>query len=264
MKTIMIILVLGLSLTLPAPLSAAPPLKVLFIGNSQMSCYDLPQMIKALSESAPTNSPRIVPGRCIVGGAGLKKLWEAGEGAGTARAMIASNAWDAVVIQDIYAQLANKPNPPIFEDYATRFDEVIRHAGSKTIVFATATVTEFTIRTYRYPEAFQELNDMQIAFAAKRGIPVAAGGYAWMKYLGPNPTLEQRLDLYDKDKGHPGAKGTYLYACLLYAVLTGRNPEGLAYEFKNIRGGVSLPGDEAVKMQKAAWEQYLENGKDRP
>ena len=73
--------------------------------------------------------------------------------------------------------------------------------------------------------------------------------------------LKQRLDLYDKDKGHPGAKGTYIYACLLYAVLTGFSPEGLRCEFPNIRGGVSIPGEEAAKMQKAAWEQYE---KDNP
>ena len=68
--------------------------------------------------------------------------------------------------------------------------------------------------------------------------------------------MEQRLDLYDKDKGHPGTKGSYIYACLLYTAITGLNPEGLAHEFKNIRGGISIPKDEALKMQKAAWEQY--------
>ena len=41
-------------------------LKVLFIGNSQMQCYDLPQMIKVMSESAPAGSPRIAVGRALL------------------------------------------------------------------------------------------------------------------------------------------------------------------------------------------------------
>ena len=238
---------------------AEQSLNVLFIGNSQMSHYDLPTMLHIMAESASPDRPRIEVGRAIVGGKSLKSHWESGTGEGTPRGMIADGKWDYVVIQDIYAHLGNKPSPQVFEDYATRFDHSVKQAGSKMIILATASVTEFTINTYRYPDSFKELNDMQIAFAKKTGIPVAAAGYAWIKYLGPSPTLEQRLDLYDKDKGHPGGKGTYIYACLLYAVMTGLNPEGLPYEFKNIRGGISIPKDEALRMQKAAWEQYQEN-----
>ena len=228
-------------------------MRVLFIGNSQMAHYALPWMIKLLCESAPANGPRIDVGRVEVGGATLKKHWEAGEAPGSARAMIAAEKWDAVVIQEIF-----NANEPEFQDYATRFDDAIRKAGSKTILFATANVTELFSPSYRYPESFVKLNDMQIAFGKRRGIPVAAAGYAWMKYWGSNPSQAQRLDLYDKDKGHPGPKGTYIYACLLYAVITGRNPEGLTSEFKEIRGGISIPKEEARKMQSAAWEQYRE------
>ena len=43
-------------------------LKVLFIGNSQMQCYDLPQMVKIMSESAPADRPRVTIGRALLGG----------------------------------------------------------------------------------------------------------------------------------------------------------------------------------------------------
>jgi hypothetical protein len=79
-----------------------------------------------------------------------------------------------------------------------------------------------------------------------------------MKYLGPNPSLAQRLDLYDQDKGHPGPKGSYLYACLLYAVMTGANPGGLKCDFPDIKGGISILRSEAARMQWAAWEEYCE------
>ena len=103
---------------------------------------------------------------------------------------------------------------------------------------------------------------MQISFGRKKGITVAAAGYAWMKYLGPNPSEEQLIDLYNNDRGHPGYKGSYIYACLLYAVITGKNPAKLTSEFKNnpnIKCSIIISKEEAVKMQKAAWDQYLEN-----
>jgi len=82
-----------------------------------------------------------------------------------------------------------------------------------------------------------------------------------MKFLGPDPSEEQLLDLYDKDRGHPGPKGIYFYACLLYACLTGCNPGGFVSEFKDIRDGVFISREEAANMQEAAWQQYLENSK---
>jgi len=236
------------------PATPAPKLKVLFVGNSQMFYYDLPGMITLMAESAPATNARIEPGRALLGGASLKRHWDAGVAKGTALGLLAADHWDYVVIQELFSG-----KEPEFEEYATKFDEEIKKAGSKTILFATANVTESYAPGYHYPESFKTLNDMQIALGKKRGIPVAAAGYAWMKYLGPNPTDEARLDLYHTDKGHPGAKGSYIYACLLYAVITGNNPEGLISEFPKIRGGVSIPKEEAMKMQRAAWEQYQDS-----
>ncbi len=48
-------------------------LKVLFIGNSQMMSWNLPQMIQALAESAPADSPRIEPGQVLRNSAGLRR-----------------------------------------------------------------------------------------------------------------------------------------------------------------------------------------------
>ena len=190
----------------------------------------------------------------MVGGATLKRHWE-NSAKGSARELLSAEKWDYVVIQELY----NATREP-FEEYAIKFDEEIKKVGAKTVLFATANVTEhYGAAKFKYPDSFHALNQMQVDLGTTRGIPVAAAGYAWMKYLGANPTEEQRLGLYDKDKGHPGAKGTYIYACLLYAMLTGKTPEGLISEFPNIKGGIVIPKDEAIKMQKAAWEQYQEN-----
>lgn len=247
-------------------------MKALFIGNSQMQLYDLPGMMEEMSRSAPPDYPRLEIGRSLSGGRGLKLHWEAGEGPGTPRALIAAGPWDYVVMQEILNADAG-----VFEEYAELFDELIRKNGSQTLLFATASASQYygigdvplaTVKAdpefkplYKYPDSFKSLNDMQVAFGKKRGIPVAAAGYAWMNYLGSDPLDEQLLDLYYKDRGHPGSKGTYIYACLLYAYLTGRNPTGLVSEFKDIQDGISISREEAAKIQKTAWNQYLENNK---
>jgi len=223
-----------------------------------MGAYDLPRMVKIMSESAPADHPCLKIGAAVFGGATLKTHWEKGEEPGTPRTMISTGKWDYVIIQEIYC--AGKRE---FEKYAALMDKVIRKAGAKTILFATANITQHYHGRlgYRYPDSFNKLNGMQVRFGRKRGIPVAAAGYAWMKYLGQKPSDKKLLDLYHKDKGHPGLKGSYIYACLLYTVLTGKNPAGLTGKFKDIRGGFSISKKEAAKMQKAAWDQYLENNK---
>ena len=266
MKTLKIILYC-LCITLAYSLAGRSQTKVLFIGNSQLevsdgitgiNIYDLPGMIKNMSESAPADFPRIETGKEEVNGASLKMIWELGEGPGTPRATIATGKWDYVVIQEIY--YAEKLE---FETYATLFDDAIRKTGAKTILFATAGVTKSYDSSFpTYPDGFAKLNDMQVSFGRKKGITVAAAGYAWMKYLGPDPSEEQLIDLYNHDRGHPGYKGSYIYACLLYAVITGKNPAELTSEFLNnlnIKGSIIISKEEAAKMHKAAWDQYLEN-----
>lgn len=226
-------------------------MRVLLIGNSQMQTFDLPRMLEVITAAAPAEHPRLDVGRAVLSGKSLRDHWEVGETDGSPRAMIAAGNWDKVVIQEIFS--AQRED---FERYATLFDEAIRLAGAETVLFATASVTHYYRSSCRYPESFQALNDMQLAFGQKHAIPVAAAGYTWMRYLGENPKEEQLLDLYHPDRGHPGKKGTYLYACLLYAHLSGKSPEGLVSEFPDIHGGVWFAEEEARRMQQAAWAQY--------
>lgn len=227
---------------------SAPAIRVLFLGNSQLSFCDVPRMVQALAESAPPEAPRIEVDRHVVGGASLKSLWES---RGT---RIEDGRWDFVVIQEHYHQSEKD-----FLEYAAKLHELITRCGARTILLATASVTEHYSADCRFPESTRQLNDMQIAFGKRHNIPVAAGGYAWMRYLGPSPKVEQVLDLYAADKGHPGSKGSYINACLLYACLTGRDPTGLVSEFKDIKGGIAIPRPEAEKMQQAAWAQHQES-----
>ena len=66
-----------------------------------------------------------------------------------------------------------------------------------------------------------------------------------------------RLALYDRDKAHPGRKGSYIYACTLYAVLTGQSPIGLTHRIPK-QPEDTITSAEAKKFQEAAWRVHQE------
>lgn len=226
------------------------PIRVLFVGNSQIYYNDMPRTLELLSESAPKDRPRIKAGRALTGGATLEYHWNKGTSKDTPRSKITEEKWDYVVIQE-YSSVASPEN---FTKYAKLFHDLIRPTGAQTVLFATAYFPS------PYPKPFQDLHDSHVALSRELKVPLAAGGKAWMTFLGDNSTLEQRLDLFDKDKGHPGKKGSYLYACTFYALVTGSSPVGLTHRLGNPEQ--TITPDEAKRFQEAAWQVHQEvNGK---
>jgi len=224
----------------------AKELQVLFIGNSQIYYNDLPRMVEALAESAPADRPRIRAARFVSGGASLERLWNAGPDKDTARARILEKKWDYVILQEIY-----NARPESMNKYAPLFHELIQKNGSRTVLFATASISQL------YPKGFQDLHDMNIGLGKKLQVPVAAAGKAWLSYWGDKPTAEERLALYHADKAHPGKKGSYLYACVLYAALTGHSPVGLTQRIPN-EPADTVTAAEARQFQEAAWRVHQE------
>lgn len=241
-----IIALTGTGLTQAQEPAKTKDLHVLFIGNSQIYYNDLPRMVEALSESAPADRPRIRADRFVAGGASLERLWNAGAGKGTARAKILEKKWGFVIVQEIYYA-----KPDSLTKYAPLFHELIQKNGSRTVLFSTASVSS------QYPNGFHELHDMHIVLGKKLQLPVAAAGKAWLLYWGESPTAEARLTLYDADKAHPGKKGSYIYACTLYAALTGHTPVGLTTHIPK-QPADTVTAAEARKFQEAAWRVHQE------
>ena len=73
--------------------------------------------------------------------------------------------------------------------------------------------------------------------------PVAPVGMAWEKALTHRPDLS----LWRADHVHATPQGTYLAACVLYAVIYGQSPVGLDY-------GAELPADTVQFLQSIAGE----------
>jgi hypothetical protein len=96
-------------------------------------------------------------------------------------------------------------------------------------------------------EAMQYEIDMGYSgIADELNVPVAPVGDAWFNALNQNPDLQ----LWQEDGSHPTQQGTYLAACVFYAVIFNKSPEGLSYTG-------NVPAETAAQLQTIAAQSAL-------
>jgi hypothetical protein len=80
---------------------------------------------------------------------------------------------------------------------------------------------------------------------------IALVGNAWDAAI----KADGKLVLHETDKKHPNRTGTYLAACVFYATIYGKSPEGLP-------GSIGkLTDEEACPLQAIAWKAVQATGK---
>src|SRR6185295_18944360 len=218
---------------------APQPIKVLLVGNSQCPTIVNNQLLEKLAVSDKGARP-IKVGGCVKGGASLRSHWDAGTGEGSARGMIAAGGWDYVVLQDIY-----NVQEAAFQPYARQFHAAVKGAGSKTLLFGTASILS------DYPKGFERQHGLHLAMGKELGVPIVDASYAYIRYFGENPSTERLESLFAKDRAHPGLWGSYLYSCMIYSAMTGRSPVGLA-------APEAIPAETVKVLQETAWAQHQE------
>ncbi|WP_395338916.1 hypothetical protein PN836_013065 [Ningiella sp. W23] len=167
--------------------------------------------------------------------------------------------WQAVVLQ-------GHSNEPISKRKQDRFDESL----SKAIqIIKERQLTPILFMTWGYkgePDMAQALRHAYEAQAAKHQVAVVPVGLAFQRaekvfpdinlfvkdVLGMSESAgtERRLT-YRDDIKHPSAAGTYLAACVFYASLYQRSPEGNVFT-------AGLKNTDAHKLQTLAWETVSE------
>jgi hypothetical protein len=213
-----------------------PPLRVLFVGNNYT--FDNGGIPAALTAMAQAKDDReILAVSSVAGGKTLQWHWEQG----TARESIAHRGpWDYVVLQDFRTRPVNDPSAMFA--YVRKFDELIRDAGAKTVLF-------MTWAKFNQPE-----NEVVIAQAYDKigrelGATVARVGPAWERVLDERPSIK----LHMEDRSHPTPAGTYLAACVFYATLLNDSPVGLPARLQLANGKVlEVAPEDAKVLQKAA------------
>lgn len=214
-----------------------PPVRILFIGNSYTFANDLPGMLAKLSLAG--RQPRIVhaleaPGGCT---------FERHVAEGRATAMIAERRWDYVVLQE--QSMMPVVDPPKTLEFGGRLDQAARAAGAGTLFFETWARAGQPAMQAGLSATYAEL--------ARRAAPAAEGmaggtvvpvGQAWQRVLAVQPPVS----LHVADGSHPTPAGTYLAACVFYAVIHHESPVGLPGRFADLDDAT------ARRLQQAAWD----------
>jgi len=208
---------------------AKDEISVLFIGNSLTYGNDLPKMVAELAKAGkqrPIYHERETPGGCT-----FEKHWKDGK----ALAKIRSRKWDYVVLQD-NSQGPLKMRESMF-DHGKKLDAEIKKQGAKTILY-------MTWASQNKPEDQATISKAYLDLAAELKSQIAPVGNAWEAAL----KADKKLALHTGDKKHPTATGTYLAACVFYATIYGKSPEGLP-------GSIGkLTDEEAIPLQVNAWK----------
>lgn len=210
------------------PLTAqAEPDRVLFVGNS-FSFYNngLQTHYRRFYEEAFPGEPNSIR---MLSFSGARLSEHKG-----LRAAVGGEDWDAVILQG--HSRGPLENFQGFRSAAKAHAKAIRKSGAKTFMFMTWAYTD-------QPEMTQLLADAYYEVAAEIDAEVVPVGIAFAVSARDRPDIALRTG----DKKHPTLAGTYLTACMFFAVLTGESPVGMDYD-------AGLDRETAEFLQGVAWK----------
>ena len=196
--------------------------RVLFIGNSYTYVNDLPGMLAALAKAG---------GHPIQTGMSASGGWTLAEHLASAQTLAAlqSSKWDYVILQE-QSEIPSVEPARSQEMYpaARVLVTKIRQSGAQPIFFLTwAHRNGWPENNLPDYESMQlQINQGYMTIANQLFTIVAPVGYAWMTVTLQDPGL----DLWQADGSHPTELGTYLTACVFYAVLFRQSPENNPYQ----------------------------------
>ncbi|MGE0104304.1 MAG: SGNH/GDSL hydrolase family protein [Blastocatellales bacterium] len=203
-------------------------IKVLFIGNSFTARNDVPGLIAQIAESRGGQlDHRLIS----AGGASLRMHWNRGE----AQEEIRKGNYDYVVLQE-QSTLPVK-NPKRMHENIRLFDEMIGESRSMTALY-------ITWARQNAPETQDAITHAYSSIGVELGATIIPVGIAWKNFL----QAHHLPVLYDKDQSHPSPAGSYLSACVFFAVLFDETPVGAPSGLKG------LSEAETRLIQMTAWE----------
>lgn len=202
----------ALALAAPAGGGQAPPLRVLFVGNSLTAANDLPAYVGALAAARgrTLDAKTIAPG-----GYSLEDHWNGG----IAPADLASGSWDVIVMQQ--GPSALRESEANLKVWATRFADAARAVGT------TPALLTVWPESYRFGELGAVMGSYRRSAKAARAVLLPAGD-AWRAAW----SCRGSLPLYGQDGFHPSRLGTYLAALVVWARLFHDSPSRAAPDLR--------------------------------
>jgi hypothetical protein len=199
-------------------------LRVLFVGNSFTYRNSMPTLVSRLA-AADEDAQPIFTVEYTAAGWRLKKAAE-DEGL---TALLDEVAWDVVVLQEqsLIPSLPAAERRREMEPFAHALHRKIEATGAETLLFMTwgydggdddVAGDTFAGMQARLAEGYSDL-------AAQLPARVAPVGLAWAAAMRGRPGV----DLWGWDGKHPSSTGSYLAACVFYAMLSGRDPSASSF-----------------------------------
>lgn len=213
---------------------------ILFVGNSFTFHNDLPNTFLNLAKSGG-----FIPNvsEFSDGGYRLELLADENDELGSQVISALTNyKWDYVILQE-------QSRIPTFETVteqsmypsSRKLDDMIKKAEGETVFFMTWAykngdyIDDWNLKVSTTCEEMQtQLALSYTKIADELDAMIAPVGIAWMKSVEKYPDIE----LWDEDLKHPSLAGTYLSACVFYALLYDQTPAGLNY-YGEIEEGVA-------------------------
>jgi hypothetical protein len=197
------------------------PVRILFIGNSYTSVNDLPNMFSQLAGAGGhANETAIAAG----GGWTLATHLAAPQ----TQDKLKQHKWDFVVLQEQSlipaSELARTQGMyPAVRGLVRQLETL----GAKPVLFLTWGRRDgWPDGGYQTYDAMQaQLTEGYAAIANELQVPFAPVGEAWQQAR----SRALPFDLWQADGSHPSVQGTYLAACVFYAVIFRQSPEGLTF-----------------------------------
>ena len=211
--------------------AATPPANVLFVGNSftyyNNSLHNHYRRLVAASGFSADSPSRariltISGGRLPEHAAGLRQRLD-------------EEDWDVVVMQGHSLGPTSEDAAEEFRTSARNYAKLVRDDGAEPVFFMTWAYTG-------KPEMTEPLDRAYSAIGRELQARVVPVGLAFAAVSSERPELSLRID----DARHPTLAGTYLAACMFFAVLHNQSPEGLSYT-------AGLEPDDASYLQRVAW-----------
>ncbi len=206
--------------------------KILFVGNSHTFVNNVPAMVKKLCQKdgiSPEITTVVHGSYCLYyyaypnkNNATQVKLSR------QLKKLLRSQKWDYVVLQDIRYSGTRKTTETIKAVKALQ--PLIKKSGAQMVFYMTW-APEAGHVDYRRGWASSPTDylskkaDLFYALADKYHAALAPSGIAFLRAN----TLLPEIELYSSDKNHASAAGSYLSACVIYATLFDKSPEGLSY-----------------------------------
>lgn len=209
-----------LDLKVPEPAAGEAP-RILFVGNSHTYTNDLPVLFSEVAAAMghPSDVQEVTEG--------MYTLTQFADGADELGAIVnqklTEETWDFVIIQENTNDAFSFPEENMLPAAAS-LNEKIQAAGGQTALLMPWTPKEGAgIIGPEYVQSVLAKNTIDVS--KELDSLLIPGGVGFMRCLEQYPQIE----LWDEDGMHPSLEGSYLAACIAYAVIFQESPAGCTY-----------------------------------